>query len=105
MSKVVRLRADVALKVGVAIYGFAICVAIVALFFVMAGCTTVPVPHDVDVAVKTDCHPAKIDKPGFAADTIAQSDDIYEQAKKLLADRTQRQDYEKLLEAANSACQ
>lgn len=70
----------------------------------LAGCAA-QAPKRADVVVKTDCHPDKIDIPQWATATMTMDADIYEQAKLLLAERKQHQDYEKLLEAANSACQ
>lgn len=78
---------------------------IIALNLLLSGCSTVQVPHDVNMAVKTDCHPDKIPEPVWATTAMTVDTDIYDQVKMVMAERKQRQDYEALLLAAAEACQ
>lgn len=100
-----RIRPNLALKLAVAAWMFLICISIVSLFLAMAGCSTMQVPHNVNMAVKTDCHPQPVTHAPWATSSMTPASDIFDQAKLLLAERKQRQDYEAQLEAAAKACQ
>lgn len=82
-----------------------LCVGLVVLALLMTGCATAQVPKAVNMAIKTDCHPQAIAVPKWIANRMTADTDIYGQAQLLLAERKQREDYERLLEAANKACQ
>lgn len=73
-----------------------------ALAVALASCSSVPkvvkVPTPVTCKVKLPV------TPDFAFDNLPPGADIFTQVKTLLADRQQRIDYERQLEAAGRAC-
>lgn len=77
-------------------------VSLLASLVLLAGCsTTRPV-----VAVPTPvlCKVTLPAQPDFAFDDLAEGSDIFTQVSTLLADRRQRIDYERQLEAAARSC-
>lgn len=75
---------------------------IVILAITVSACANLPrtVGIPTPVACKVELPP----KPNFAFDDLAPGSDIFTQVSTLLADRRQRIDYERQVEAAAQSC-
>lgn len=84
-------------------------IAIAAAALVLNGCASQPQivrePYEVKVPVAVPCKVPHVAVPDFAFDTVTPNDDVYVKGRALLAERTQRQAYEAVLQAALAACQ
>lgn len=58
----------------------------------------------VEVPVQVPCRTPEVDVPPWAAASLRKTDSLEVKVRALLAERRQRIGYEKLLEAAASAC-
>jgi len=95
-------------------YLMSVCLLFV-LVFLLTACTTAQAPSVVEVKVPypVPCVIEHIDSPAFAVDALPvdppagmkRSDFVFQQLLALRAERLQRQAYEKILEAAITACQ
>ena len=63
-----------------------------------------PRPAVTGIATPVPCVVTLPAKPGFAFDALPEGSDIFTQVKTLLADRRQRIDYERQVEAAARSC-
>ncbi|WP_273808824.1 MULTISPECIES: hypothetical protein [unclassified Pseudomonas] len=84
---------------------------IVGLVVALAGCGSRPVAEPeprvvrVEVPVQVPCRVKAPAVPAWAADGLRREDSLEVKVRALLAERRQRQGYEKVLEAANRSCQ
>lgn len=71
----------------------------------LSACSFItPKVQEVDIPVVVPCKVETPRKPLFIVDSLPIGSDIFEQVKALLAERKQRQGYEKELEAVVEAC-
>lgn len=76
---------------------------LVLSFFLLAACGTLR-PSPVGIPTPVACRVELPAKPDFAFDRLPQGADIFTQVTTLLADRRQRIDYERQVEAAAQSC-
>lgn len=76
--------------------------AALALTLSLAACAHRPAT--VGIPVPVACEVTLPAKPDFAFDRLTEGSDIFTQVKTLLADRRQRIDYERQVEAAAVSC-
>ncbi|MBK4989748.1 hypothetical protein [Pseudomonas sp. S36] len=83
-------------------------VGVLAGFLLLAGCAGHAEPGirtvRVEVPVQVPCRTPDVAVPPWAAASLRQSDSLEVKVRALLAERRQRIGYERLLEAAASAC-
>ncbi|UFH29633.1 hypothetical protein [Pseudomonas sp. CIP-10] len=74
----------------------------------LAGCATKPASHAqyvrVEVPVQVPCRAPEVAVPLWAGAGLRQTDSLEVKVRALLAERRQRIGYERLLEAALTAC-
>lgn len=88
--------------------GFTPGVMMVVLCFVLAGCSTrEPEVRTVrvEVPVQVPCRVSVVPVPAWATDSIKKTDSLEQKVRALLAERRQRIGYERVLVAAEEACQ
>lgn len=75
----------------------------------LAGCATKPPLQPqyvrVEVPVQVPCRAPEVAVPAWAAAGLRKTDSLEVKVRALLAERRQRQGYERELEAVNAACQ
>lgn len=76
--------------------------AAVAASLALPACATRPAT--VGIPTPVACKVTLPEKPDFAFDDLAPGSDIFTQVSTLLADRRQRIDYERQVEAAAQSC-
>lgn len=72
-------------------------------FFLLAACGTLR-PDTAGIPTPVACRVDLPAKPNFAFDDLPPGSDIFTQVSTLLADRRQRIDYERQIEAAARSC-
>lgn len=77
-------------------------VSLLASLLLLGGCTTTR--QTVGIPTPVPCRVTLPATPDFAFDDLAEGSDIFTQVSTLLADRRQRIDYERQLEAAARSC-
>lgn len=77
--------------------------AVLLIALALAGCGH-RLPEKVLVPVPVPCRVDMPAKPVWATQALRADADIFDQVKALLAERRQRQAYERLLEAAIAGC-
>ncbi len=77
-------------------------ISLMASLLLLAGCGTTR--QTVGIPTPVPCRVTLPATPDFAFDDLAEGSDIFTQVSTLLADRRQRIDYERQLEAAARSC-